>query len=152
MRKAPVIAIVLFSMFCLSCTHEYKRPDNMDAVFKPVGPAEALELIDGRRGIQIVDTRTGWERIGGWIANSVHISYFTFLFGGGYEKIDKNKPVLLICAHGARSYRVGRSLVKKGWMEIYVLEGGMKAWLSDGYPVLDDRNEGPDKAITEHSP
>jgi rhodanese-related sulfurtransferase len=134
--KTIAIAITLLMLICISCGREYTRPESAGGLFKPVGPQEAIELINGRKGLQIVDTRTGWERSGGWIANSVHISYFSFLFGGGYDRIDKNRPVLLICEHGVRSYRVGRSLVKKGWKEVYDLEGGMKAWLKAGYPVV----------------
>lgn len=128
--------LAAFLVLSSSCAHQYTKPGDEGAVFRPVVPHDAAGIIQERQGLQIVDTRTGWERSSGWIANSVHISYFTFLFGGGYDKLDKERPVLLICAHGTRSYRVGRSLIKKGWKEVYDLDGGMKAWLKDGYSVV----------------
>lgn len=136
MKKVIFITLVSLVIILTSCAHEYIRSGDGNAVFLPVAPQEAARLTVERQGLQIVDTRTGWERSSGWIANSVHISYFTFLFGGGYDKLDKERPVLLICAHGTRSYRVGRSLIKKGWKEVYDLDGGMKAWLKDGYSVV----------------
>ena len=120
----------------MSCTHEYTRPEDGNSVFMPVTPSKASVLINTKEGMQIIDTRTGWERSGGWIANSVHISFFDFLFGGGYDRVEKDTPVLVYCSHGVRSYRVARSLVKRGWKEVYDLEGGMNAWLKQGYPVV----------------
>lgn len=128
--------LAAFLVLSSSCAHQYTKPGDEGAVFRPVVPHDAAGIIQEHQNLQIVDTRTGWERSGGWIANSVHISYFTFLFGGGYDKLHKGLPVLLICAHGTRSYRVGRSLIKRGWKEVYDLEGGMKAWLSEGFPII----------------
>jgi len=136
MRKTIMVPAVILLLLSLSCAHEYTRPEAGGAVFRPVTPGETAELMGTREDLLIVDTRTGWERSSGWIANSVHISYFDFILGGGYDRIERNVPVLLVCAHGVRSYRVGRALVKKGWLEVYDLEGGMKAWIKEGYPVV----------------
>ena len=152
MGRIHIITIILFQFLILSCAHDYKRPENMEGLFKPVGPAEAMELIRESEGLQIVDTRTGWERSSGWIANSVHVSYFSFLFGGGYDKLRRDEPVLLVCAHGIRSYRVGRALVRKGWKEVYDLEGGMKAWITDGYPVVSEQEAQLSEDITKRNP
>jgi len=140
MNRYLIIASVLILLLS-ACAHKYINPEGGGVVFRLMPPVEAAALIEERSDLQIVDTRTGWERSSGWIANSVHISYFSFLFGGGYDKIDKQRPVLLICAHGVRSYRVGRALIKRGWEEVYDLEDGMKAWRKEGYPVVSEKEE-----------
>lgn len=117
-------------------------PEKEGAVsFMAVTPEEAMRLIKEKEGLVIVDTRTGWERKGGWIEGSVHISYLDFLFGSPEDKMDKAAPVLMICAHGARSYRVGKALFRGGWREVYDLEGGMKAWTTAGYPIVRPEEE-----------
>jgi len=137
------MTIAVFLLLSTACAHQYTKPGDEGAVFRPLVPQEAAEIIRERQGLQIVDTRTGWERNSGWIANSVHISYFSFLFGGGYDRLDRQRPVLLICAHGTRSYRVGRALINRGWKEVYDLEGGMKAWLREGYPIVTEQEDLP---------
>jgi len=109
MNRNLAITAAALVMLVSACAHQYITQEDGGAIFRPVSSAKAAAHIDENSHLQIVDTRTGWERDGGWINGSVHISYFSFLFGGGYDKLDKQRPVLLICAHGTRSYRVGRA-------------------------------------------
>jgi len=49
-------------------------------------------------------------------------------------------PVLLVCAVGGRSYGLGQFLVKKkGYREVYNLEGGVEAWKQQGLPLASGR-------------
>ncbi len=50
--------------------------------------------------------------------------------------LPKDKPILLVCAVGGRSYGVGRYLAKQGYPEVYNLRGGIVAWEKEGLPVV----------------
>ena len=143
MRYLLFILLLSITLMVSSCSRHYVMPGDGEALFMPVMPAEAMRLINEHPGLMVLDVRTGWERDSGFIAGSVHISYFDFLFGSGYGRLDKGTPVLVVCAHGPRSYRVGRSLLGRGWREVYDLMGGMKAWTGEGYPVETKDSGGP---------
>lgn len=45
----------------------------------------------------------------------------------------KEKPVIAVCAVGARSASAADLLARSGFREVYNLEGGMMAWRGKGY-------------------
>ncbi|MDT8407092.1 MAG: rhodanese-like domain-containing protein [Methylococcales bacterium] len=47
----------------------------------------------------------------------------------------KDKPLLLVCQTGTRSSTACKTLLKKGFADIYQLSGGMDAWQEHKYPV-----------------
>lgn len=47
----------------------------------------------------------------------------------------KNKPCIIMCAHGIRSVRVCEWLAKHGFDQIMSLDGGFEQWQHSGLPV-----------------
>jgi rhodanese-related sulfurtransferase len=56
-------------------------------------------------------------------------------FDGSYGELDKNRPVVLICAAGMRSLKAGTFLQNHGFSSIWNVDGGMGAAVADGAPV-----------------
>lgn len=48
---------------------------------------------------------------------------------------DGNEPVYVICRTGQRAARAAERLQQAGVREVYVVEGGMRAWEAAGLPV-----------------
>lgn len=54
---------------------------------------------------------------------------------GSMHKVEKDKPVVVICASGARSSMAAIAFAKAGFSEVYNFSGGMGAWSRTGLPV-----------------
>lgn len=50
-------------------------------------------------------------------------------------KISQDKPIVMVCQRGISAALVGERLKKQGFTRIFVLQGGMDAWLQAQLPV-----------------
>lgn len=48
----------------------------------------------------------------------------------------KDKPVILMCATGARSAKAAIALRKAGYEKVYNLDGGLNGWTTAGLPTV----------------
>jgi rhodanese-related sulfurtransferase len=71
----------------------------------------------------------------GVIAQAIQIDYSNPNFDKQLDQLDKNKPVFIYCAVGGRSRGASTILAKKGFKQIYDLEGGINTWQSLGFPT-----------------
>ena len=55
-----------------------------------------------------------------------------------YLNGDKCADVVLVCLSGGMSLSAGNELIKRGYLRIRDLNGGMMAWQNAGYPLLKD--------------
>jgi phage shock protein E len=55
--------------------------------------------------------------------------------GKRISEVPKNRPVLVICAVGARSKPASELLAGKGYKEVYHLNDGLVGWYRAGLPV-----------------
>jgi rhodanese-related sulfurtransferase len=51
-------------------------------------------------------------------------------------ELPMDRPILVYCAVGSRSAQVFNFLARRGYPEVYNLDGGIYAWAQRGYPVL----------------
>jgi len=101
--------------------------------FKSISPAEAAKLIETRKDLLLIDVRSPEELKEGYIEGSVLVPFMDI--AQGKRGLPKDRPILLICAIGGRSYTLGKVLEQNGWPEIYNLSGGISAWKSSGLPL-----------------
>jgi len=97
-----------------------------------VTAAEAARLRDG--GAQMVDVRATVEWRGGHVPGALHIPFHAMARRGSAE-LDADRPIVLVCATGHRSTLAARTLVKRGFSQVFDLRGGMIAWRRAGLPV-----------------
>ncbi|TNB69603.1 rhodanese-like domain-containing protein [Arthrobacter sp. BB-1] len=98
--------------------------------YKTVSVAEAKELLGS--GATLVDVRSAQEWRSGRAPQAKHVPLDRLQ--ASTAGINKNKPVIAVCASGVRSASAARLLAAKGY-QAYSIRGGMNAWRQAGEPV-----------------
>ncbi len=96
---------------------------------------ELLTLMRNGAAPLIVDVRSQGEYERDHVPGALHISFYTI--GSGLEEIgfSKKDPVVLYCEHGPRSGFAGMTLFLSGYENIYSLDGHMKGWRKNEFPI-----------------
>ncbi|OIO73643.1 MAG: rhodanese [Zetaproteobacteria bacterium CG1_02_53_45] len=81
----------------------------------------------------VVDVRQQGEWESGHATKAVHIPLGEIKQRMG--EIAKDRPVIVVCASGARSSMAATALANAGYDEVYNFSGGMGAWSSANLPV-----------------
>ncbi|MET3699205.1 rhodanese-related sulfurtransferase [Bacillus oleivorans] len=84
------------------------------------------DFISGYRKAQLIDVREPNEFDGGHIlgARNIPLSQLKMRM----KEVRPDKPVYLYCQSGVRSGRAARMLYRKGYRNLYHLQGGFKKW------------------------
>lgn len=149
-RSWEQLLLILFIMVLAGCSGETGEqeqkpnpaPSPTPAVEAPapephynsVLPKEAYQLIQDNPELIIVDVRTAAERKEARIKGSVAVPFMDIVKGD--EDLPKDKPLLLVCAVGGRSYGAGLYLQKRGYPYLYNLRGGIMGWYKEGLPLV----------------
>lgn len=134
MFKPKFLMFVTFctlSFFAFSCQSSTSS-QTVDNEIKQVTVQETSEAVK-KENVQFIDVRTSEEYAGGHapkVANYPLDKIETEL-----AKLDKNKPVYVICQTGRRSQKAAETLQKAGFKEIYNVKGGTSEWISAGLPT-----------------
>lgn len=70
----------------------------------------------------------------GHIANSRKIPWD--VLAENLSGIDKGRPVVLYCRKGVRSESAYETLMGKGYSLVWIMQGGVEAWIAAGYPTV----------------
>lgn len=81
-------------------------------------------------GVQFIDVRSAGEFADGHAEKAVNFPLDRL--SGMLGKLDKEKPVYVICQSGMRSMRGASMLENAGFTEVYNVSGGTSAWMSAG--------------------
>lgn len=101
--------------------------------FSSLLPQEAFSLMEREKDVLVVDVRTPEEQELLRIPGSIAVPMAELM--QGRVQLPKDKPVLLVCAVGGRSYAAGLYLVKEKYQRVYNLRGGISAWQKAGLPL-----------------
>ena len=95
-----------------------------------VSPSEAGEIIKNTENVVILDVRTEMEHnYEGMIEDFVSMDFLKpRVFKREISKLDKNTTYLLYCSIGKLSMKAAEYMKEEGFNNLYVLEGGLKAW------------------------
>ena len=121
--KLRILTVIIMAL-SLSAAAQNSSSKN---VAKNVDVSEFTRLMNEKPGL-ILDVRTKGEVAKGAIPNSVHLDIFADNFETEIDKLNKTKPVYVYCASGGRSGEAMEIMNKKGFKEVYNLEGGYTAW------------------------
>jgi len=147
MKKKLVVVFALF-LFACSNSNNADQPGAKStsdaaqkagaaaesAAYTSYSPAQTMELIKQKKDLFIIDVRSPEELREGKIDNSTLIPFMDIMKGN--YTIPQDRPLLLICAVGGRSYAAMQILSHKGYKEIYNLQGGIAAWKQANLPLV----------------
>lgn len=102
--------------------------------FKGVSPAQLTDLIN-RENALVVDLRGQGDFEKGHIIGSRHLLPSQVDPEGKLLAKAKESPVVLVCAAGVTAAGTAQKLVKAGFKQVSVLDGGIGAWTGAGLPL-----------------
>ena len=134
-----IFALLLLASTLIFMAMSYSSENQMSSEpqasqnLQSISPVQAQSLIQQRPDLLILDVRTPPELKEGFIEGSELFDFWTVVKGN--HTLPRNRPILLVCAVGGRSYFAGTMLKKAGYAEIYNLSGGISAWKEKGLPL-----------------
>jgi molybdopterin/thiamine biosynthesis adenylyltransferase/rhodanese-related sulfurtransferase len=116
--------------------------DGAKAVIREVEPAE----VEPRLGdVVILDVREADEYEQGALPGALHIPRGFLEFQVEGRLPDKERPVVVYCAGGARSALAAKTLQDLGYRDVVSLVGGFNRWKDEGRPWRTPRTLTPDQ-------
>lgn len=122
--------IILCSMLIFGC--QSLSSSAAQSVIKQISVTETKKAVDAK-DVQFIDVRTVEEYKGGHAPKTINLPLDKL--ENDLSKLDKNKPVYVICQTGRRSQKGAEILEKAGFKEIYNVSGGTGEWISTGLPT-----------------
>ena len=121
--------IYLLTLICLSSCVNTKSQ-----VVKNISPEEFKKRINTNDGI-IIDVRTSKEFHSSHINDASNIDFYSEDFIQKLKVVRKDVPIYVYCRSGGRSSSAARKMEDMGFVKVYNLAGGIKAWNSENYAV-----------------
>lgn len=100
-----------------------------------VDASTAARLIE-QSGPAILDLRTPEEYAVAHLAGARLVNYNSPDFARELAKLDRDRTYLIHCASGRRSTAALDTFRELGFRHVIHLDGGLKAWLAAGLPVV----------------
>lgn len=97
---------------------------------------EAAALLKQKPEITLLDVRTPEEYTVGHLEKALNINYYDKDFQKKAARLDRRKSYLVYCASGNRSAKARQILHQIGFLNLYQLDGGIKAWQKAVLPVV----------------
>ena len=114
--------------FITSCVRYFSSAENI----KNLSAEEFEKQIIATNGEQLIDVCYPREFAKHHIQGARNINFRSPDFRAQIDKLDRNKPILLYCAHGVRSKLTANMCRKMGFKIIYDLDSGLVGWLKEG--------------------
>lgn len=121
MNNLRISLVTLLSFLLLACNSQNASVHNLNA-------NEFGKAVLGQP-VQLIDVRTPGEYADKHIPNSKNLNVNDATFEKSLDQLDKNKPIYIYCLSGGRSANASNMALKKGFKEVYNLEGGITAWI-----------------------
>ena len=96
-------------------------------------PQQVVDMLNRQQAV-IFDTRDKQAFAQGHIAQAQHLPA-SLLEQKELSKY-KDKPVILVCSTGTQATKLATKLKKKGFQQLYFLQGGITAWKAANLPLI----------------
>jgi rhodanese-related sulfurtransferase len=133
-----LVTVFIISVFFAAC-------GNAQAKIKEVSVEQANTAVQ-EKNVQFIDVRTPAEFSEGFAQKAVNFPLDTL--EKDLAKLNKTKPVYLICRTGRRSLTGAEILDKAGFSEVYNVAGGTVAWKAANLPMGSPTTEKPQTVQT----
>jgi rhodanese-related sulfurtransferase len=113
----------------------------------PLMQSRTLDSLRQQSDIALLDIRTPEEYQVSHLPDAAFVDYDSFEVGD-VDHLSKEDTVVLYCAVGYRSERVGEALKEAGFQHVYNLYGGIFQWKNEGNEVVNSQNQPTDSVHT----
>jgi rhodanese-related sulfurtransferase len=142
MRKG-IVLLLLIGLSQPSCSQNKPSGENQPSKTETKMTlvhidTDAFNALYKKADVQLIDVRTPAEYAEGHLRGSLNIDVMNNQFLEKIDDLDPSKPVYVYCRSGQRSTNAGNQFIDAGFTEVYNLKGGILAWQSEGFPVVDD--------------
>lgn len=97
--------------------------------------SEALRArLQAREDLALIDIRSDAELAQGMLPRATHLPMH--LIPLRMDELPRDKPVVLYCRSGARSYHACAYLMQQGYDNVINLRGGIIAWARHGFDIV----------------
>jgi rhodanese-related sulfurtransferase len=103
-------------------------------MFDEITPKDLKARLDAGEDIDIIDVREDWEVAIGKVTPSIHIPMNSI--PDRIHEISMDKPVVILCHSGNRSFQVSQWLTMQGYENVMNLDGGITRWSKDVDPSI----------------
>ena len=90
-------------------------------------------MIDSNPSLVVLDVRNQSEYVTRHIRNAVLIPLFEL--NSSLDQLNPNDEILVYCLAGARSTSASEILVANGFLHVYLMAGGITAWITEEFPT-----------------
>ncbi len=118
------------TLFAFGCHQSVEAPHESAVRQVSVEDAKSAVEVDGT---QFIDVRTPAEFDAEHAAKSINYPLDTI--EADAAKLNKSKPVYIICQTGRRSQIAAAKLNELGFSDVADVQGGMNAWTKAGLPT-----------------
>jgi rhodanese-related sulfurtransferase len=118
-------------LFCLALTMSV----SVAGCTKSITRDDLLGQMMAERPPLVVDVRSQKEYDRDHVVGAVHIPFYSIGSGLKARGHPKQDPVVLYCEHWPRASMAGFSLYLSGYDRVYSLEGHMKGWRENAFPI-----------------
>lgn len=113
----------------------------------PLIRSTALDSLRQQQPVVLLDTRTPEEYAVSHLPDARFVNYDTF-DSEDVQDIARDATVVVYCAVGYRSERVGEQLQRAGYQRVQNLYGGIFGWKNEGRPVVNPKGQPTDSVHT----
>ena len=148
MKNSSLLALLigLYSSACGQVTFDQKLESMYQRTVPLVQPS-ALDSVMQSQSVVLLDARTPEEYAVSHLPDARFVNYDTFS-PEDLSEIPKDVEVVVYCAVGYRSERVGEQLQEAGYQHVQNLYGGIFQWKNQGYSVVNVRGQTTDSVHT----
>lgn len=101
-----------------------------------ISPTELKSRMDAGADMVLVDVRETFEKAIADLPEVGQLRIPVASFPEQFNKIPRDKPVVLYCRSGSRSGWATQFLMSQGWEDVANLEGGVLGWRDEVDPSL----------------
>lgn len=119
-----------------SLTRNPEFAERLNSVYRHSVPAMSVNELKAamKSGVVVLDAREADEFEVSHIRYAKHVGYIWFDMRKVYD-IPKTDTIVVYCAIGSRSERIGEKLKKAGYQHVFNLFGGLYEWVNRRNPV-----------------
>jgi len=100
-----------------------------------LSPQGAVALIN-RKQAKVLDLRNKGEFNAGHVAGSIHLPLADFSVDHRLLAQKKDRPLIVLAGHSKDGLAVFSKLKKAGFSNVYMLKGGLSAWVEAQMPLI----------------